>query len=180
MPSTGFITGSSVSAFSTYTQWNLPKNLRACDTAYAEGTFFEFNRILFDIQADGNIPVGSTVDGFEMAVTGKRNSGSPQIYHWLSKDGVNLSTTTFSYTWGVTTPTTQTFGSPTNDWGVGLTAIGLNNSVYGIIGNFATSTQADYDCVLLNTYYTLPPVSPTQYTFKSGNYVFKSGATIYK
>lgn len=180
MPSTGFITGSSTSAYSFYTEWNLPKNLRACDTNYANGTFFEFNRILFEIAIDGNIPVGSTIDGFEMNVTGKRNSGSPQIYHWLSKDGTNLSTTTFAYTWTITTPTTQTFGGPTNDWGFGATETGATTAIYAIIGNFTNPSQADYDCVTLNTYYTEPPVSPTQYTFKSGNYEFKSGNTIYK
>lgn len=182
MPSTGFINATSTQAYSFYTQWAAPRNIKRCNGTYATGDYLEFLGIKFDIQSVGNIPVNSTVDGFEMNVTGRRNSGSPSIFHWLSKDGVNLSTTNFNYAWTSTTPSTQTFGGATNDWGFGPPPIKITSgiAIYAIIGNFAASSAADYDCVQINTYYTLAPNPPNSYIFKSGNYGFKSGNSIYK
>lgn len=179
MPSTGFFLANSTQAFSPYTEWNNPNAMTRCNLGYASGDYAEFEALVFRTDADGNIPDGSTLDGVEMEVTGKRNAGSPLIFHWLSRDGINLSSTSFSYTWSSATPSTQTFGSSTNKWGLDIT-FSTGGVLYGVIGNFGISSTADYDCMRLNIYYTLPPSPPTVYTFKSGNYEFKSGNTIYK
>ena len=82
MPSTGFFVANSTQAYSAFPEWNSPNSMTRCNSVYADGDYSEFEALAFRTDVDGNIPNGSTLDGVEMEVTGRRNSGAPPDRDW--------------------------------------------------------------------------------------------------
>jgi len=149
--------------------WDNPDRVTASDGSYASWTFASgnFSNFLIPTTFQFSIPGGATIDGIKVAFHSRYASVVNQVYDGnilLTKNGQSgvgsdhRLTGTPEETYWPTSPTTHTFGGPSDLWGTTWTPAEINGSGFGVLVDAWKSSgsgQIAYiDSVEITVYYT--------------------------
>ncbi len=163
----------------TSNEWGTPENIFLVDDEFATSDVDQGSASDFIVgNFNFNIPVGSTIDGIEIEIIGKRGAQtSPVISLDVSYyDNTNGADTFYPYSSAVTSLTesvsTIVIGSPTYLFATTWTVDQINNFKLALTANGDISL----DSVLVKVYFTAPATLTLDYNTLVG--VFQVGETI--